>query len=335
MACWAALELSTKVVVAEGEYDPLVVSGTVKSELVELHDSQRERDIPLKVYLPTKTDPAPVVLFSHGLGGSRENSKYLGEHFAARGYVTVFMQHVGSDEALWKQGPLLGRAKAMRDAASAENLFLRCQDVKAVLDAIERWNNDNSHLFFQRLDLKHIGMCGHSFGAQTTQAVGGQAYPVVGQRYFDNRISAAVAYSPGSPIDKNSQNALGRVSIPWMLMTGTEDKSPIGGQTVETRLAVYPGLPTTIDRYEVVLFQAEHSAFSDRALPGDARQRNPNHHRVILAFTTAFWDAYLKNSPVAKQWLTGEEAQKILENKDRWQFQLKHGSEISKALPSK
>ena len=89
--------------------------------------------------------------------------------------------------------------------------------------------------------------------------------------------------------------AFGSVKIPWMLMTGTKDTSPIGGQTVETRLAVFPALAAG-DKYELVLNNAEHSVFTDRALPGDREPRDPNHHRVILALSTAFWDAFVKQN---------------------------------------
>ena len=47
------------------------------------------------MHLKGKT-PAPVVLFSHGLGGSREGSVYLGEHWAARGYVALAMDLSGN-----------------------------------------------------------------------------------------------------------------------------------------------------------------------------------------------------------------------------------------------
>ncbi len=76
-------------------------------------------------------------------------------------------------------------------------------------------------------------------------------------------------------------------------MTGTKDVAPIGDTDVASRLAVYPAL-TVAPKYEVVLNNAEHSVFTDRALPGDQEPRNPNHHRVILALSTAFWDAYLR-----------------------------------------
>ena len=45
----------------------------------------------------------------------------------------------------------------------------------------------------------------------------------------------------------------------------------------------------------------------------------PNHHRVILALSTAFWDTYLRNDARAKEWLDGGGPQKLLEPGDHWQ----------------
>jgi hypothetical protein len=164
-------------------------------------------------------------------------------------------------------------------------------------------------------------MSGHSFGAVTTQAVSGQSARFGGQRFAEKRIRAAIALSPSTPRGGDAAKAFGSVNIPWMLMTGTKDTAPIGGQTVESRLAVYPHLPATIDKYELVLQNAEHSAFTDRALPGDREKRNPNHHRAILGLSTAFWDAHLRKDTAARAWLHGPGAKSVLEPKDRWQFQ--------------
>ncbi|HWX21114.1 MAG TPA: hypothetical protein VN578_14530 [Candidatus Binatia bacterium] len=73
-------------------YDPLAAEATARPSNVDLtvQDVTRHRGIPLRVYLPVKAASAPVVLFSHGLGGSRTGSAFLGEHWAARGYVAVF-----------------------------------------------------------------------------------------------------------------------------------------------------------------------------------------------------------------------------------------------------
>ena len=126
-------------VVAEEAYDPSkVAEGAVESKTFELKDTTRDRVIPLRVYLPADKKPMPVVLFSHGLGGSRDNNPYLGEHWAKRGYVVVFIQHPGSDESVWKDVPALERMTALREAASAENYLLRSKDVPAVLDALAK-----------------------------------------------------------------------------------------------------------------------------------------------------------------------------------------------------
>ena len=101
-------------------------------------------------------------------------------------------------------------------------------------------------------------------------------------------------------------------------MTGTYDTAPIGGIDLASRLAVYPALPPG-GKYELVLDRAEHSAFTDRALPGDRETHNPNHHRAILAISTAFWDAYLRGDAQARGWLDGAGARAVLEAADRWQ----------------
>lgn len=68
-----------------------------------------------------------------------------------------------------------------------------------------------------------------------------------------------------------------------------------------------------------MLEKAEHSVFTDRALPGEKEPRNPNHHRVILALSTAFWDAYLRDDQAAKQWLSGNGPRSVMVAEDVWQ----------------
>ncbi len=310
------------IAVAEAQtYDPLTVNTAATPKVVDLtvHDAARNRDIPLRVYLPTNTSPVPVILFSHGLGGNREGSKFMGEHWASRGYVAIFMQHPGSDDSVWRDKPMDEIMADMTRAASLKNFLLRVQDVPAVLNQLEIWNTDKQHPLAGRMNLKKVGMSGHSFGAITTEAVSGEALPTGSQRFTDARITAAIAFSPSSPKGGGAALAFGAVKIPWMLMTGTKDVGPIGDEDVESRLAVYPNLKLA-PKYEVVLNNAEHSVFTDRALPGDKEPRNPNHHRVILALSTAFWDAYLKDNAVALAWLNSDSPRSVMEAEDQWQF---------------
>jgi len=55
------------------EYDPLRVEEAFKPSVEDLaiQDDSRRREIPIRIYLPETKEAAPVILFSHGLGGSR------------------------------------------------------------------------------------------------------------------------------------------------------------------------------------------------------------------------------------------------------------------------
>lgn len=315
------LLFAAQTIPADSSYDPLAITALFTPETLDLtiHDAERKRDIPVRVYLPSEKSPVPVILFSHGLGGSREGSTYLGNHWAGRGYVAVFLQHPGSDTSVWKDKPVGQRMEAMREAAGAQNFLLRVKDIRAVLDQLDRWNNSGGHALAGRLDLTRVGMSGHSFGAVTTQAVSGQSIGWGELSFTDLRIKAAIAFSPSSPRQRGDpKQTFGNVKIPWMLMTGTKDVALIGDADMESRLAVFSALPPG-DKYELVLFGAEHSVFTDRALPGDTEKRNPNHHRAILALSTAFWDTYLRDNKAAKTWLDGDGPRSVLEKDDRWQ----------------
>lgn len=263
----------------------------------------------------------PVVIYSHGLGGNRFGPVYLADHWVARGYVVVFIQHPGSDDAVWRDVPPGRRMEALREAASAGNMIARMGDVVAVLDALQAWHDSRDRdLPGAYLDLARIGIAGHSFGALTAQAVAGQTVPaVVPGHWPDPRLRAAIMMSPSPPQNMPAERAFGAVGIPWLLMTGSHDASPIGQVDPMSRRAVFAALPPGA-KYELVLDHAEHSAFGERALPGDMLPRNPNHPRAILALTTAFWDAWLKRDADALAWLQGAGARGVLEAGDIWQW---------------
>jgi predicted dienelactone hydrolase len=306
----------------DAAYDPLAVTAQHGPEPLELtvKDAARKRELPLRVYLPAEKSAAPVVIFSHGLGGSRAGSAYLGRHWSARGYVCVYVQHPGSDTSVWQGKSSEEALAALQKALNLENFVLRVKDIPVVLDQLERWNEESGHALKGRLEMKRVGMSGHSFGAITTQAVSGQVFPLSNSQSFtDARIRAAIAFSPSSPLTSTAKEAFGAVQIPWMLMTGTKDVVPMLGKTdAKSRLEVFAALPPG-GKYEVVLDGGEHSAFTDQALPGDTEKRNPNHHRVILALSTAFWDTWLRDNRAAKAWLNGDGPKAVLEKDDRWE----------------
>ncbi len=306
---------------AEPTYDPLSIPVERKSQPhdLKIEDSSRRREIPIRVFLPESSNPAPVVIFSHGLGGSREGNPYLGQHWSNRGYVVVFVQHLGSDASVWKDEAPANRLASLKKAANIQNSLLRFKDIPATIDQLEKWNRSTDSILYGRLDTSRIGMSGHSFGAVTTQAVSGQKTPLGTAAFTDQRIKAAVIMSPSSPKNAADPKRLfGSVSIPWLLMTGTNDIAMVGDTDMESRLAVFPALSPG-NKYELVLKDGTHEAFSDHLLPNAAKRRNPNHHRVILGLSTAFWDAFLREDKQAIDWLNGSGPSTIIEAGDRWQ----------------
>ena len=310
------------IVMSTAHADDYVPSSKIgEATVTDEQFSYDDRIVPLRIYLPESTKPAPVILFSHGLGGSREGGAYLGKYWAERGYVMVAMQHAGSDIDVIRNAAPARRYSAVKEAANAVNAKARVRDVAATLDHLEQLTKPNGK-FANRFDLRHVGMSGHSFGAVTTQAVSGQNYKVFGQMNTDDRIKAALALSPSPPAVGHDDTTFAKVGIPWMLMTGTKDDSPIGKKTdAASRRLVFPGLPTAGHFYELCLKNAEHSAFADvrDGLRARKNWRNPNHHKAIQVLSTAFWEAYLRNDANAKAWLNSDKAKSALEPGDEWQ----------------
>lgn len=285
---------------------------------VDLLDPARDRVVPLKVFQPASDAPSPVVLFSHGLGGSREGNAYLGNHWAAGGYVAVFLQHPGSDERVWRAAVPEKRLEALKKAANVGSALSRYADVSLVIDQLEIWNETEGHPLRGKLDLDRIGMSGHSFGAATTQGLMGQRNRL-GLSFHEPRLTAFLLLSPSRSKGLTQAEAFGRIRAPVLLMTGTKDGSLIDPATTpESRMEVYAGLPDG-DKYHLVFEDGEHSAFSDA---GMGRPRIAHHHPAIQTISTRFWDAYLKEDPEAKQWLQSAEVRvgANLVEKDVWEW---------------
>src|SRR4051812_39599848 len=84
---------------------PATAPGTFAVETLKLEwrDAKRQRDVPAKIYFPKDaTGACPLIVFSHGLGGTRDGYEYLGRYWASHGYVSVHVQHLGSDDAVWR-----------------------------------------------------------------------------------------------------------------------------------------------------------------------------------------------------------------------------------------
>ncbi|MFW5864203.1 MAG: alpha/beta hydrolase family protein [bacterium] len=302
----------------------------VKIQNLEWRDEKRLRDIPVRIYSPETGDgPWPLILFSHGLGGSREGASYLGNHLASHGYVCVHLQHAGSDNSIWKGKNLVEAEAAMQQATkNPRNAANRTQDVTFAIDQIQAMNADSESDLHEKIDLDHIGMSGHSFGAHTTLSAIGQAAVLPSGRkmaFAEKRITAAIAYSPAPPRHGKYREAFEDIRIPCFHMTGTKDYSAISDVQPEQRRIPFDHMAGA-DQYLVIFRDGEHSIFSDERPRG--KKHDPMYHRYIKAASTAFWDAYLKNEAEAKEWLTSADGfEKSLNANGTFEKKLKSADE--------
>lgn len=263
------------------------------------NDAARQRVLPVRLRVPAGGGPFPVILFSHGLGGSRDAGTVWGEHWAQHGYLVIHMQHPGSDEALWKGRPVGAMARA-REAMSAQNAALRTGDVAFVLDELARRRSLGDPQLV-RADLQHIGLAGHSFGAQTTLTVAGEHGPFSGS-LADPRIRAAIAMSPAAwGPEAGHVKRFADIRIPFMSLTGTEDKVAITPKiTPENRRLPYQYMPGP-DKYLLVLQGANHMVYGGQPeLRSWTEQNRSVHAPLIEQASLTFWDAYLKGDARAR-----------------------------------
>jgi predicted dienelactone hydrolase len=278
-------------------------------------DPVRDREVPVKIYYPEDAGPFPVIVFSHGLGGSRQGYEYLGRHWASYGYVSVHLQHKGSDDKVWKGKirPMDSLREAIKDPANSAN---RPRDVRFAVDQLEKLNRETPPLK-DKLDMKRLGMAGHSYGAWTTLAIAGEE--VAGSagresKFSDPRFKAAIAMSAPAPAVKQKEGldrAFAGVKIPVMHMTGTLDDSPIGETSAAQRRVPFDHI-SGVDQYLIIFNGGDHMVFSGRGLmPGNFR-KDATFQKYILTASTAFWDAFLKDNATAKSWLSGGDFEKSL-----------------------
>ncbi|MCC7012434.1 MAG: acetylhydrolase [Planctomycetes bacterium] len=274
------------------------------SFLEEWRDAQRARDVPALLRYPEGPGPFPVIVFSHGLGGTRWNYAYAGEHWASHGFVVVHLQHAGSDEAVWRESsrPLQALQAATRDL---DTLVDRPLDVRFALDELERRSRRADWPLAGKLDFERVGVAGHSFGAYTALCAAGRdlVKPFGGRVVVrDARIRACVAMSPQGSERERRNGTWSTFECPVLHMTGTLDTSPITPDVGPTERRIPFEAIERAQQYLLVLEGAEHLAFGDSERRAASR-RDPRHWPLILASSTAFFEAYLRGDTAALVWL--------------------------------
>lgn len=253
------------------------------TEYITINDESREREIPLKIYVPQSPNGAAII-FSHGLGGSMESYKYLGEAWADSGFLSIHPSHDGIDDKLLK---LERPFKALKEATNIEdNIYNPPLDIKFVLDWLETQKE------FE-VDLEKIGIGGHSWGGFTTFTILGQKHSSKGHKlnFKDERIKAAISLSPQAP-KLNPEEAFSAIDVPVLHITGKFDDSPVGLTTPEDRQLPFKYMNNS-DQYLIVFDKADHMIFAAQRRKDNFTEDDLKIMDSTTKATSEFWKKYL------------------------------------------
>jgi len=195
----------------------------------------------------------PLVIISHGNGGSNLLYRTISTHLANNGYIVAMLEHYGNN----RNNNTL--------ESTTENLVNRPRHVSLTIDFLL---SDNS--FSRNIAQKKIAVIGHSMGGYTALALAGGVprtrEGLVVEVASDSRIKAIVLLAPGTGWFMNSLN---RVTLPILMLTAEHD--PVtpkwNGEIV---------LNYITDKSKLTFKEIENAGHFSFLSPFPATMKNPN-----------------------------------------------------------
>jgi predicted dienelactone hydrolase len=186
----------------------------------------------------------------------------------------------------------------------------RPHDISFVIDSLEQIETLAPALK-GKLDRSRIGVGGHSYGAYTAEAIGGATVTVrrgqPPQSFADKRVRAVVIMSPQGEGEMGlTAHSWDAMRLPMLLMYGSLDFGTQRRTPTWRSQPFYKSPPG--DKYDVELKNATHMTFVGPMLKHGAESKL---FQCAKLESVAFWDAYLKDSAAAKQWLASDELAKF------------------------
>lgn len=241
-------------------------------------DGKRSREVPVKIYRPGVQSPAPVVLFSHGIGEDRDSYEFMGNALAEAGFLAVHITHAGTDRAVLERGYL----HLYRAVKQKENWVNRVVDVSFVLDQLEADAG---------ADLGRVAVAGHSAGAFTAFAVAGLR-TADGDTLRDPRVKVIIPISMPRMDGVVPPGGYDAIRVPTLHITGTCDASLIYRTFPRHRRVPFEQTAAT-GHYLVTIEGVNHDTFSNREDP---------HHPLIATLVIRFLRGFLLDEPAARFW---------------------------------
>ncbi len=248
---------------------------------------QRGAEAPILPALPARL---PVLLFSHGYGGSPVSGTYLDAllAFASWGFVTVAPFHGDFRYSVF--GPDFGGSGALYLPVWDEFVAMQATRPLSLAAALDRLAGDGQ--WKERIDLGRVGAFGISQGGESIMLLGGakltyQLFTNAAKTVIrDDRVRAAVGYVPYFGLDAipafgDDQAGVDAVTLPYLALSGSDDPiAPIDStrQAIE-RMAGVRGLVS---------------------LEGQGHDLDPASAADITTWALTFYAAWLANDSAAQ-----------------------------------
>jgi len=257
----------------------------------------------------TAGGPYPMLVFSHGYGGSGIGSVFFTEALAARGWIVAAPDHHDKYSAVRiRQGQMKSfdrkglwldaREIATSDIEDREKYLYRLDEMRLVLDRMIV-----SAAFRNAIDGNRIAVGGHSLGGYTALGLCGTI-----KECHDPRIKAVLLFSTGAGGFLFTRDELAAVRIPSMLFMGERERDQLRGTQTMVQLEEKIYREVSPPKYLLEVRGANHFSFNNhfsdnirtRLLSGTEKQ-----FEVIRRYSIAFLETYVAgkrdSAPVLEQ----------------------------------
>lgn len=297
-------------------YEPKSTSFKVEvANHITLIDQKRDRQLPLKIYYPQAPGLFPVIIFSHGAGGSNIAFASLSTFLASCGYTCIHPTHYGHDVNILRESGMQEVKKYVYDPKVWQ---VRPLDIAFIIDSLAQLQQQIPALK-GKIDSSRLGISGHSFGAYVTMLLAGATVDTPWQQnvsYGEVRATAFLAISPQGTgqFGLNSHSWQG-INSPVLTISGSKDWG-WEKQPPAWRLEAFCHLPPQ-DKYHLLIAGANHFSYGDRqdtdlilrrrigqySTPQSDLISQKRTNSYVQNISIAFWDAYLKQVSNAQEFL--------------------------------
>lgn len=291
---------------------------------ITLKDDRRNREVPVRVSYPLEQGSFPVIIFSHGTGGSKESFSYLSSFWTSYGYICIHPTHAGSDFSVLQK---IGLQALLERTNEPQSWLERPQDISFLIDSLEELEQQIPQIR-GKINPSFIGVAGHSYGAYTTMLVAGATIMMPwGEEVScrDDRTCGFLAISPpGTNRQGLNEGSWDKIDTSMMTVSGSKDQG-WEGEPASWRMEAFKYMPPG-EKFHVLVKGATHFSFDpDVSLARTPYQRMNRGNNIprarnlleldskrlikiyLQSASTAFWDTSLKFKKTGREYLLSEE----------------------------